>query len=142
MLYEVITGDSGYNDALYIASKTAEVLDCLPEDVIVGSTGVIGHPLKMDAVNKGILTASQSLSSSGSNLAAKAIMTTDTFPKEHAVQFEIDGIKVTIGGIAKGSGMIHPNMATMIGIITTDANISQELLSKALKTCVNSYNFV
>ncbi len=136
-------GDSGYNDALYIASKTAEVLDCLPEDVIVGSTGVIGHPLKMDAVNKGILTASQSLSSSGSNLAAKAIMTTDTFPKEHAVQFDIDGTTVTIGGIAKGSGMIHPNMATMIGIITTDANISQELLSKALKTCVNrSFNRV
>ena len=126
-------GEQGMQDALEVISLTAEKLGCIPEEIIFNSTGVIGVPLNMEALRKGIASCASSLSQNGSNEAAQAIMTTDTFPKQTAMQFEISGKQVTIGGIAKGSGMIHPNMATMIGILTTDANISVPLLDKAFK---------
>ena len=126
-------GDKGMQDAIEVVTLTAQKLGCSPKEIIFNSTGVIGVPLNMEALRKGITHCASCLSATGSHAAAEAIMTTDTFPKETAVQFEIAGKKVTIGGIAKGSGMIHPNMATMIGILTTDVNISAPLLDKAFK---------
>lgn len=131
-------GESGYNDAKEMTALTAELLHCEPEDILVNSTGVIGIKLNMPNIRSGIRSAVNALSIDGSADAEQAIMTTDLIPKEIAVEIEIQGEKVRIGGIAKGSGMIHPNMATMIGIITTDANISRSLLDKALKHCVKS----
>lgn len=129
-------GEQGYKDAKEIASLTAEFLDCNTEDILVGSTGVIGQPLNMDAIRHGIEELVSSMTPDGGHDAEEAIMTTDLIPKEIAVELEIQGTKVVIGGMAKGSGMIHPNMATMIGVITTDANISRGLLDKALKHVV------
>lgn len=131
-------GEGGYADALEITSLTAELLHCEPEDILVNSTGVIGSRLNMPFVRSGIRSAVNVLNIDGGTDAEEAIMTTDLMPKEIAVELEIQGETVRIGGMAKGSGMIHPNMATMIGIITTDANISRSLLDKALKTCVKS----
>jgi len=104
----------------------------------VNSTGVIGSKLNMPSIRSGIRSAVNALNSEGGDDAEEAIMTTDLVPKVIAVEIEIQGEKVRIGGMAKGSGMIHPNMATMIGIITTDANISRSLLDRALKHCVKS----
>lgn len=129
-------GEQGYKDAKEMASLAAELLDCRPEEVLVGSTGVIGQKLNMPNVRSGIRSAVPALSEEGSLEAEEAIMTTDTIPKEIAVELEIQDAQVRIGAIAKGSGMIHPNMATMIGIITTDVNISRGLLDKALKEVV------
>lgn len=131
-------GESGYSDAKDMTNLTAELLHCEPEDILVNSTGVIGSKLNMPNIRSGIRSAVNALSVDGSSDAEEAIMTTDLLPKEIAVEIEIQGEKVRIGGISKGSGMIHPNMATMIGIITTDANISRSLLDKALKHCVKS----
>ncbi len=131
------TGARGSSDALEIARYTAGKLKIGKGDVLLGSTGVIGKPLDMDAIKKGIDKAVGQLSSNGGKDAAEAIMTTDLVSKESAVKFESGKKTVTIGGMAKGSGMIHPNMATMIGIITTDANIDGKLLEKAFKTAVN-----
>ena len=112
-------------------------------DVVVASTGVIGQPLSIDPIANGIPSLVSGLSKNGSNAAAQGIMTTDTVKKEIAVDFEIDGKICTIGGIAKGSGMIHPNMATMLVFITTDCAISSEMLSKALSSDVqNTFNMV
>lgn len=133
-------GDRGYKDAKEICSLTAGLLECNPEDILIGSTGVIGVPLNMDAIRTGIELLVTEMSPDGGSDAEEAIMTTDLIPKEIAVELEIQGEKVIIGGMAKGSGMIHPNMATMIGIITTDANISRKLLDKALKDVVK-YTF-
>lgn len=130
-------GDEGYKNAKEIARITAELLECEPENILVGSTGVIGVPLNMDAIREGIEKAVEGMDASGGSDAEEAIMTTDTIPKEIAVELEIQGEKVIIGGMAKGSGMIHPNLATMIGIITTDVNISRSLLEKALRDTVN-----
>lgn len=130
-------GEQGYKDAKEIASLTAQLLNCDLEDVLVGSTGVIGMPLNMPAVRSGIRNAVANITADGGHDAEEAIMTTDLVPKEIAVEFEIQDTKVRIGGMAKGSGMIHPNMATMIGIITTDVNISKGLLGKSLKEVVN-----
>ena len=131
-------GESGYKDALEMTSLTAELLHCEPTDILVNSTGVIGSKLNMPNIRSGIRSAVNALSIDGGADAEEAIMTTDLLSKEIAVEIEIQGEKVRIGGMAKGSGMIHPNMATMIGIITTDANISRSLLDKALKHCVKS----
>ncbi len=129
-------GETGYKDAKEMTELTAELLQCDAQDVLVNATGVIGTKLNMPSIRSGIRSAVNALSSQGGSDAEEAIMTTDLMPKEIAVDIELQGETVRIGGIAKGSGMIHPNMATMIGILTTDANISRSLLDKALKQCV------
>lgn len=129
-------GEQGLKDAKEMAELTSNLLNCETENVLIGSTGVIGMPLNMPKVRSGIRTAVSGLSDEGGHEAAEAIMTTDLISKEIAVEIEIQGERVKIGGMAKGSGMIHPNMATMIGIITTDVNISRGLLDKALKEVV------
>jgi len=129
-------GEQGIKDANEMAELAAHLLNCQKENILIGSTGVIGMPLNLPKVRGGIRTGISSLSSEGGHEAAQAIMTTDLIAKEIAVDIEIQGERVRIGGMAKGSGMIHPNMATMIGIITTDANISRGLLNKALKEVV------
>jgi len=112
-------------------------------DVIVASTGVIGQPLSLDPISAGMPQLVSELSYDGGMSAAQAIMTTDTFAKSVAVEFELGGKVCTIGGIAKGSGMIHPNMATMLVFVTTDAAIAPAMLSKAVKADVqSSFNMV
>ncbi len=112
-------------------------------DVIVASTGVIGQPLDLAPIASGVPSLVAGLSYDGSAFASEAIMTTDTKPKEVAVSFEIGGVECKIGGIAKGSGMIHPNMATMLVFVTTDCAISAEMLQKALsKDVKDSFNMV
>ena len=112
-------------------------------DVVVASTGVIGQPLNIEPIAKGIPMLKAELSKNGSKNAAEGIMTTDTRLKELSLSFEVDGVECKIGGIAKGSGMIHPNMATMLVFITTDCNISSNMLSKALSTDIQStFNMV
>ncbi|AFS78859.1 arginine biosynthesis bifunctional protein ArgJ [Gottschalkia acidurici 9a] len=139
------TGESGKEHAKIMAETTAECLNLKTEEVLVSSTGVIGVPLPIDIIEKGIKENYDKLGNAknDSDLAAEAIMTTDTFPKKIAIELEIDNKIITIAGIAKGSGMIHPNMGTMLGYITTDVNISRELLDKALKTStLDSYNMI
>jgi len=134
-------GEKGYNDALEIASHTASLLDCDPSMILLGSTGVIGQPLNVEAIKKGVEEAVENMTPEGGKDAAAAIMTTDLIDKQIAVEIELKGTKVKVGGMAKGSGMIHPNMATMIGIITTDADISKTFLQRALRDCVKrSFN--
>ena len=134
-------------NGIEIAEQMSEILgDALnisPKDVVVASTGVIGQPLDIEPIKKGIPELVNSLSYDGGHDAAEAIMTTDTIAKEIAVEFEVGGKLCRIGGIAKGSGMIHPNMATMLVFITTDCNISSKMLSKALSTDIeNTFNMV
>ncbi len=139
------TGEQGMLDAEKMAEAAAEVLGIKKEEVLVSSTGVIGVPLPADKIAEGIKNNYGLLGDTkqDSHDAAVAIMTTDTFPKSFAVETEIDGKTVNIGGIAKGSGMIHPNMGTMLGYVTTDADISAEMLKKALKeSTVDSYNMI
>ncbi|MBE6543535.1 MAG: bifunctional glutamate N-acetyltransferase/amino-acid acetyltransferase ArgJ [Ruminococcaceae bacterium] len=113
------------------------------KDVVVASTGVIGQPLDITPIKNGIDELVAGLSRDGSEAAAEGIMTTDTVKKEIAVEFEVGGVTCTIGGIAKGSGMIHPNMATMLVFITTDAAITPEMLGKALSGDIkNTFNMV
>ena len=132
-------GQRGMDDALTMAKLTAKRFGCRPADVLTGSTGVIGFPLPMDRIEAGLAAAE--LTKKGGADAARAIMTTDTIPKEAQSCVVIGGREVRVGGMAKGSGMIHPNMATMISIVTTDANISVPALRQALKESVNvSYN--
>ena len=112
-------------------------------DVVVTSTGVIGQPLNIEPIANGIPMLKSQLSRDGSKNAAEGIMTTDTRLKELSLSFDIDGVECKIGGIAKGSGMIHPNMATMLVFITTDCNISSAMLQKALSTDIQStFNMV
>lgn len=129
-------------NGIEIASETCELLGkelgISPKDVIVASTGVIGQPLDITPIKNGIPALSLSLSSDGSKAAAEGIMTTDTVLKEVAVSFQIGGKTCKIGGIAKGSGMIHPNMATMLVFITTDCAISEKMLNYALKDDIKS----
>lgn len=122
---------------------TSEALNIDVNDILIGSTGVIGQKLNIEAIRKAISPLASSLAKENSPLACEAIMTTDTRKKEFAVEFEIDGKKCHLGGISKGSGMINPNMATMLAFITTDVAINGELLAKALRK-VNSvtYNMV
>jgi glutamate N-acetyltransferase/amino-acid N-acetyltransferase len=125
-------GPDGAAAARAMAQAVAEFLEVDPTAVLVASTGVIGVRLPADRISTALAARPRFLSNTGSHAAAQAIMTTDTFPKEVAVEFELDGRQVRIGGIAKGSGMIHPNMATLLGFITTDAAIEVSLLQKAL----------
>jgi glutamate N-acetyltransferase/amino-acid N-acetyltransferase len=136
-------GEQGYKDAKEIAEIASEYLECTPDNILLGSTGVIGVPLNMDVIRPAIEALVSNMSLDGGHDAAEAIMTTDLIPKEIAVEFEVQENSVIIGGMAKGSGMIHPQMATMIGVITTDANISRSLLNKALIEVVkNTFNRV
>lgn len=135
------TGTLGMDNARQMQQLGADALECEPEQILVLSTGVIGMQLPMDRMANGITAAVGVLAADNGRLAAQAIMTTDTVPKHQAVQVQLSGGVVTIGGMAKGSGMIHPNMATMLAIITTDAAIAPELLDGILKTAVNhSFN--
>lgn len=139
------TGELGKEHAKKMADVTAECLGLSEGEVLVSSTGVIGVPLPIDIIESAIKENYNKLgnSKSDSDLAAEAIMTTDTFPKKIAIEVEICGKKISIAGIAKGSGMIHPNMGTMLGYITTDVNISRELLDEALKvSTLDSYNMI
>ncbi|SFU57661.1 glutamate N-acetyltransferase [Clostridium sp. DSM 8431] len=136
-------GDDGFLKAEKMTEAAACGLKINKEDVLVASTGVIGLPLNIEAIEKGIPSLVDSLSENGSDDTANAIMTTDTVKKEIAVQFKLSGKDVTIGSISKGSGMIEPNMCTMLSFITTDVNIKDELLKEALTEAVNvSYNRV
>ena len=120
---------------------TAEALGIDEKDVVICSTGVIGQELSIEPFKNGIPEAVDKLRSEGEKAASEAIMTTDTVPKYTAVEFELDGKMCRIGGTAKGSGMINPNMATMLSFITTDVSISSEMLKKALKEDIKkSYN--
>ena len=127
------TGVGGIADAKNMVEFVAKVFGSKPREWLVCSTGRIGNRLPMPKVRKGIEKAANKLSIKGGVDAAKAIMTTDTRRKEFAMRFKVDGRKVTIGGMAKGSGMIHPNMATMLCVVTTDAAIDRP----ALKSCVD-----
>lgn len=134
-------------NGIEIAEKMCELLSdnmkINASNVVVASTGVIGQPLSIEPIANGIPSLVSGLSKNGSEAAAHGIMTTDTVKKEIAVEFEIDGKICTIGGIAKGSGMIHPDMATMLVFITTDCAISSEMLSKALSSDIqNTFNMV
>lgn len=136
-------GHMGYEDAVKITKYCAEILDIDEENMLIGSTGVIGVPLDTDIIMKGADLLKERLSENGGNDAARAIMTTDTHPKEAAVDIMLNGKHVRIGAMAKGSGMIHPNMATMISIITTDANISKKALEPIFREIVEkTYNRV
>jgi glutamate N-acetyltransferase/amino-acid N-acetyltransferase len=126
------TGKRGLADARTTAEIAAQALGIKPDAVLVASTGVIGEFLPMAKVGTGIATAAGLLSGAGWEQAAEAIMTTDMYPKLSIVQEEIGGKTITVAGIAKGSGMIHPNMATMLCFIVTDAVLSSPLLKKAL----------
>ena len=125
---------NGVEVAQAMSTFAAQALDIAPEDVVVASTGVIGQPLDPSPIEKALPTLAATLSREGSPAAAEGIMTTDTKMKEIAVEFTLGGKTCRMGGIAKGSGMIHPNMATMLVFITTDAAISSEMLQKALST--------
>ena len=123
-----------------LAGKAAGIA---PDNVIVASTGVIGQPLPIEPIANGVTPLLASLSYSGSTQAAEGIMTTDTKLKEYAVEFMVDGIPCKIGGIAKGSGMIHPNMATMLVFLTSDVAIAPAMLQKALSADVqNTFNMI
>lgn len=135
------------SDGIQVAERmclvAAETLGVNPDDVIVASTGVIGQPLPIEPVIKGAAMMKGKLSKDGATNAAEAIMTTDTIKKEMAMEMTLGGKKVTIGGIAKGSGMIHINMGTMLSFVTTDAAVSAEMLEDALREAVeDSYNMV
>ena len=122
----------GVEKAERMCAIAGEVLGIHPADVVVASTGVIGQVLPIEPIESAAQALKDSLSPTGSRAAATAIMTTDTIPKEAAVEVEIGGKTVKIGGISKGSGMIHPNMATMLCFVTTDCAISPEMLQKAI----------
>ncbi len=139
------TGEEGFGYCKDTAEAAAKALGISPAGVFIGSTGVIGKQLPMDKLTAGIhvLAEKKSTSLESGTEAAKAIMTTDTCEKELAVEIEIGGKTVTLGGMAKGSGMIHPNMCTMLAFITTDAVISKETLQKALREDVgDTYNMI
>ena len=131
------TGDQGMQDAREMTAETARLVGCPVEQVLVSSTGVIGVALPMTKVRAGLPIAFGALAADQGPLAARAIMTTDPFPKEAARRIRIGDQDVTIGGMAKGSGMIEPMMATMLGFVTTDAVVSKALLDRALREAVN-----
>ena len=137
------TGVRGYEDAKKMQAHTAELLGLKPEEVFVCSTGVIGAFMPMERILKGIEEAVDVMDENGGEIAAKGIQTTDTVIKHVAYEGEIGGKKVTFGGIAKGAGMIHPNMATMLTFITTDAAIAPDVLKRAVKKAADlSFNMV
>jgi glutamate N-acetyltransferase / amino-acid N-acetyltransferase len=131
------TGDDGHRDARTMADRTAAAVGCDRSSVLVASTGVIGVKLDMVKVERGVRDAAGKLSPSGGADAARAIMTTDPFPKESSIEVSADGRRFRVGGMAKGSGMIEPLMATMLGVVTTDANVEPALLQRALKAAAD-----
>ncbi len=134
---------NGIEIAEAMSDLTAKALGIAADDVVVASTGVIGQPLDIEPIANGMESLVKGLSENGSDAAAEGIMTTDTVKKEVAVEFTLGGKICRLGGIAKGSGMIHPNMATMLVFITTDAAISPAMLGKALSTDIaNTFNMV
>ena len=139
------TGAEGYGYCKETADAAAEILGISPDSVLVASTGVIGMQVPINRIKNGVKMMAPVLSGTleAGTEAAKAIMTTDTVKKEVAVQVEIGGRTVTVGGMCKGSGMIHPNMCTMLGFVTTDVNISKEMLQEALSEDVkDTYNMI
>ena len=139
------TGKEGLDYCEQTANEAASVLGIKPEEVLVASTGVIGKQLLMEKIKAGVHKLKENLSDSleSASLSAEAIMTTDTIKKEIALEFEIAGTKVKMGGMCKGSGMIHPNMCTMLGFVTTDVAIDKVLLLKALREdVVDTFNMV
>ena len=139
------TGTEGYSYCDKTAKAAAKALGIPEESVLVASTGVIGMQLPIDRIEDGVakLAKLKEATLAAGTQAAEAIMTTDTRSKQVAVEFEVGGVKVTIGGMCKGSGMIHPNMCTMLAFVTTDAVISKELLMKAVKEdVVDTFNMI
>jgi len=139
------TGEQGLVNAEIMAKTYAECVGVDADEILVSSTGVIGVQMPMDLIQKGIVSTAKMLDTSADAglAAAEGIMTTDKFVKQTSMLFMVDGKMVRIGAMAKGSGMIHPNMATMLSFITTDLNISSELLNKALKESADeTYNMI
>ena len=137
------TGARGMADAGGMVQAAAEALGCADEAVLVASTGVIGVYMPMDKVIAGVKSAAAAMDADGGDKAARAIMTTDTIPKEIAVEIEAGGKTITIGGMAKGSGMIHPDMATLLAMVTTDCAIEPPTLREAIKeACDATFNMV
>lgn len=139
------TGKEGYDYCKKTASKAAAVLDIPEDSVLVASTGVIGMQLPMDRIEAGVekLADTKKDTLDAGTQAAEAIMTTDTRSKQAAVEIEVGGVKVTLGGMCKGSGMIHPNMCTMLGFVTTDAVISKEVLTEIVKSdVIDTFNMI
>jgi glutamate N-acetyltransferase/amino-acid N-acetyltransferase len=132
------TGAQGFRDALVMCTTAGDALDLDPSDVLVCSTGVIGRPMPMDRVVRGIRAAALSMSSAAGGEVARAIMTTDTVPKVAEATFTVNGITYTVGGTAKGAGMLHPDMATLLAFLTTDAPISATVLQPALSRVTDS----
>ena len=130
------TGEEGVRDARETARLVAETLGCAPAEVVVASTGVIGVRLPMAPLRAGIPRAAAALARDGGAVAARAIMTTDTRPKETVVEFHLSGHAARVGGMAKGAGMIAPNLATMLCVLTTDAAVAPPLLARALRDAV------
>jgi glutamate N-acetyltransferase/amino-acid N-acetyltransferase len=137
------TGAQGFRDALLMAKLSADRLDLDPDQVLVNSTGVIGRYLPMDAIKSGIAEACGHLTADAGEAAARAIMTTDTVPKTARMEIDLGDATVRLGGMCKGSGMIHPNMATLLAYITTDAAVEPGLMSKLVRSIADrSFNQV
>lgn len=139
------TGKEGYEYCEKTAQAAAKVLNLPKEAVLVASTGVIGMQLPIEKIEAGVerLAGAKAQTLAAGTQAAEAIMTTDTKSKQAAAEIEVGGVKVTVGGMSKGSGMIHPNMCTMLAFVTTDALISKELLTKAVKEDVeDTFNMI
>jgi glutamate N-acetyltransferase/amino-acid N-acetyltransferase len=138
-----VTGKQGYADAMEMSALVAKRLKIAPHRVFVGSTGVIGQPLPMARIRQGLPALMKQVRRAGGRDAAKAILTTDLKTKEAACSARIGGRTITVGGMAKGSGMIHPDMATMLAYVTTDAAIEQPALQQALASAVaKSFNCI
>ena len=137
------TGSQGFKDALLMGKLAADELDLDPSQVLVASTGVIGRFLPMERIREGVVSAARAITPLGGDAAAQAIMTTDTRPKQAAASFDFVGRHYTVGGMAKGSGMIHINMATLLAFVTTDAAITTPDLAASLKRCADrTFNMV
>lgn len=139
------TGAQGLLNAAVMAEKTAEILQCKPGEIVLASTGLIGPQIPMQQALEGIPKVAKNLRSDAfaGSAAAEAILTTDACTKQCATTFNVSGKQIVVGAMAKGSGMIHPNMATMLSFITTDLNITPALLQKALKQSVaKTYNMI
>jgi len=137
------TGESGYENAQKTCAYAANALGCLQSEVLPFSTGVIGERLPVDCFKTSLPVLTQELEADAWLTAAEGIMTTDTVAKGYSKQFELDGVTITLTGIAKGSGMIKPNMATMLGYIATDANIQKDLLDECIQSAVElSFNSI
>lgn len=135
------TGEPGLQAANAVCAQLAQLVDCPIEQVLPFSTGVIGEPLPVDKINAALPAALADLSTDHWAIAGEGIMTTDTLPKGASVQFEYQGVTVTVTGISKGAGMIRPNMATMLGYMATDAAVSQDVLQNLLHDAANkSFN--